>query len=257
MADVFGYHALQLGLPALQGLRANRMPARWLLTGQEEEASRASPPSRSVLQDDDEASIPKSSIGGVPMAATLCADFHQLPFPANSLDLVVMPHTLEAAADPHQTLREVERVLRPEGRIVVTGFNPASLWGAARRFSGLRSKVSGRSGAAAALEPDWVGYWRLRDWLRLLSFEVEGGRFGCYIPPVSSQRWRDRMAWMEPLGDRWWPVLGSVYALVAVKRVRGMRMVGLAKRSPRVASSSPAIVTQRHPRNLPRSGDGA
>ena len=31
---------------------------------------------------------------------------------------------------------------------------------------------------------EFLGYWRLRDWLRLLSFEVDGGRFGCYRPPL-------------------------------------------------------------------------
>jgi ubiquinone/menaquinone biosynthesis C-methylase UbiE len=52
-----------------------------------------------------------------------------LPFAANSLDLVVLPHTLELSLDPHATLREVERVLVPEGRVVISGLNPASLWG--------------------------------------------------------------------------------------------------------------------------------
>jgi hypothetical protein len=31
---------------------------------------------------------------------------------------------------------------------------------------------------------------------------------------------------MEKAGDRWWPVLGALYMLTAVKRVRGMRLVG-------------------------------
>ncbi|WP_223717365.1 class I SAM-dependent methyltransferase, partial [Escherichia fergusonii] len=63
------------------------------------------------------------------MPVALRCDFHALPFPANSLDLVVLPHALELASDPHETLREVERVLVPEGRVVILGFNPASLWG--------------------------------------------------------------------------------------------------------------------------------
>jgi hypothetical protein len=77
---------------------------------------------------------------------------------------------------------------------------------------------------------EFIGYWRLRDWLRLLGFEVEAGRFGCYQPPCRTERWLQRWAWMDRLGDRWWPVLGSLYFLSAVKRVRGMRLVGLAKR---------------------------
>ena len=55
--------------------------------------------------------------------------YEELPFATHSIDLVVMPHILEFAEDPHQVLREVERVLVPEGHVVITGFNPASLWG--------------------------------------------------------------------------------------------------------------------------------
>ena len=142
----------------------------------------------------------------------------------------MLPHALELARDPHQTLREVERVLVPEGRVVIVGFNPASLWGAAPAAGPAAPRP--RLGRGALFLPragEFIGYWRLRDWLRLLSFEVERGRFGCYRPPVRSQRWLDRFAWMEATGDRWWPVFGAVYFLVAVKRVRGMRLVGLVR----------------------------
>ena len=91
---------------------------------------------------------------------------------------------------------------------------------------------------------------RLRDWLRLLSFEVEAGRFGCYIPPVTSARWVSRFAWMERAGDHWWPVFGALYYIVAVKRVRGMRLVGLIKKEARVkavTAPAPVAVTQRAP----------
>jgi len=93
---------------------------------------------------------------------------------------------------------------------------------------------------------EFIGYWRLRDWLRLLSFEVESGRFGCWRPPLKSDLWLDRFAWMDRVGDRWWPVLGSVYFLVAVKRVRGMRLVGLARNERRKVHAAPAVVANRH-----------
>ena len=104
-----------------------------------------------------------------------------LPFAENSLDLVVLPHSLELNADPHATLREVERVLVPEGRVVICGLNPASLWGLRQR----RAHLYRRLGFGELFLPDageFIGYWRLRDWLRLLSFEVESGSFGCYRP---------------------------------------------------------------------------
>jgi SAM-dependent methyltransferase len=182
-----------------------------------------------------------------PGRAALFTDFAALPFAANSLDLVVLPHALELARDPHQTLREVERVLVPEGRVVIAGFNPASLWGLRQRAGHMQQGMGFGRGRSLYLPRagDFIGYWRLRDWLRLLGFEVEVGRFGCWRPPVSSERWLERFAWMDTVGDRWWPVLGAVYFVVAVKRVRGMRLVGLAKTERRKAKAGAVVVANR------------
>jgi hypothetical protein len=152
-----------------------------------------------------------------------------------------LPHALELARDPHQTLREVERVLVPEGRVVIAGFNPASLWGVWQRM--------GKMGVDRALvlpQGEFIAYWRLRDWLRLLGMEVEDGCFGCFRPMTRSQAWWERLAWMERAGGRWWPVLGSVYFVVAVKRVRGMRLVGKLKKQ-RIGgpAAAPAVVANR------------
>lgn len=187
VADIFGFHALQLGWPALEGLRANRMPQRWLAL------ERPQAP------------------------ASLLLDFDDLPFESNSLDLLLLPHTLEYAADPHHRLREAHRVLRPEGRLMVLGLNPTSLWGLRQRLGGRFLPQSG----------DFIAYWRLRDWFKLLGLEVAEARFGCWRLPLQ------REAQPEPLLDRlgatWWPVFGAVYFLHAIKRVHGMRLVGLAK----------------------------
>ncbi len=242
VADVFGYHAAQLGLPEVQGLRANRMPHRWVLV--DEVAQIADPPAPAAPADDEVDSQPLP-----PLPAALC-DFDALPFPNNSLDLVVLPHTLELAREPHLTLREVERVLVPEGRLVVTGFNPASLWGLRQRVGRSFSALGRGRPPYLPRAGEFILYWRLRDWLRLLSFEVEGGRFGCYRPPWRSARWLERSAWLERVGERWWPVLGAVYFLVAVKRVRGMRLVGLARREARVSRPAGAIVTHRQRRRI-------
>jgi SAM-dependent methyltransferase len=227
--DVFGYHALQLGLPELQGLRANRMPHRWVASDMT-----AAP----LLQPE----LPDGFDPGL-----LC-DFDALPFPNQSLDLVILPHALELSRDPHLTLREVERVLVPEGRVMILGFNPASMWGLRQRMGRARAAM-GRGGALYLPRAgEFLGYWRLRDWLRLLSFEVEGGRFGCFRPPYRSASWLERTAWMEEVGERWWPVFGAVYFLEAVKRVRGMRLVGLARREARQARSAAAVVANRQRR---------
>jgi SAM-dependent methyltransferase len=241
VADVFGYHALQLGLPELHALRANRMPHRWVASD--------------MVQPVQMLPVPAPADGGLsslPFDAdpALHCDFDALPFPNHSLDLVVLPHALEMSRDPHLTLREVERVLVPEGRVMILGFNPASTWGLRQRLGRARGAI-GLGGGSALFLPragEFLGYWRLRDWLRLLSFEVEGGRFGCFRPPYRSARWLERSAWMEGVGARWWPVFGAVYFLVAVKRVRGMRLVGLARHEARQARTAAAVVTHRQRR---------
>jgi len=80
--------------------------------------------------------------------------------------------------------------------------------------------------------------------LRLLGFDIEVSRFGCYRPPLSTERWLDRTEWLESAGARWWPVFGSVYFVVAVKRVRGMRLIGPAWKKRRRSAASPAVVAQ-------------
>jgi SAM-dependent methyltransferase len=224
VVDVFGFHALQLGLPEIDGLRANRMPHRWVASN---------------------ALVARQTADG--RIVHLHCEFDALPMPAASVDLVVLPHTLELARDPHQTLREVERVLVPEGRVVIAGFNPASLWGLRQRAGHLRRGMgfARQQGLFLPSAGEFIGYWRLRDWLRLLSFEVESGSFGCWRPPVTSDKWLERFAWMDRVGDRWWPVLGAVYFVVAVKRVRGMRLVGLVRNERRKAHAAPAVVANR------------
>ncbi|MFG6448369.1 class I SAM-dependent methyltransferase [Roseateles sp. BYS180W] len=220
VADCFGFHALQLGMPALQGLRANRMPQRWLAQEGSEHAS----------------------------AALLC-EFDALPFPSSSLDLVVLPHTLERTQDPHRCLREVERVLRPEGRLVVLGMNPAGAWVLRQNLGLLRPRRPGRPRELFLPElpaqAEYLGYWRLRDWLRLLGLEIFEAEFGAYRMPWRSQTWLERGAVLERLGARWWPVLGAVYMVQAVKRVPAMRLIKPARR--RAASgSAPAVAVGRH-----------
>jgi len=183
VADIFGFHALQLGLCQYDLLRANRMPFRCK--------------------------------AGTSAPARLLADMQQLPIASQSIDLLILPHVLEFSANPHQILREVERVLMPEGRVIVSGFNPWSLWG-------LR----------AMLDADgypWCGKFvnlpRLKDWLALLGFEMAAGSLCCYAPPFRREAWLSRFRVMEQAGDRWWAMAGGVYFLHAIKRVHGMRLI--------------------------------
>jgi SAM-dependent methyltransferase len=226
VSDIFGYHALQLGLPELDTLAANRMPHKWLGLNQP---------------------LPESMAGHKP---ELLTDFSALPFEANSLDLVVLPHSLELNVDPHATLREVERVLMPEGKVVICCLNPASLWGLRQR----RAHLYRRLGFGRLFLPDagdFIGYRRLRDWLRLLNFEVESGSFGCWRPAMSTEKWLGRYEWMDRMGERWWPILGAVYFVVATKRVRGIKLVGKLWKPQAARATAPVPLANRNRRGQP------
>ena len=192
VSDIFGYNALRLGLPEHDFLRSSRMPLRFSAGNQAGNDVR------------------------------LCCS--ELPFASASLDLVLIPHVLEFAEHPHQILREVERVLMPEGSLVISGFNPRSLWGMRKTLGGMRSRALGCKQGYP-----WRGHFialpRLKDWLALLGFEVVGGRFAVYAPPFRQAKWLERHVFMEAAGDRWWAVSGGVYFLHAIKRVPGMRLI--------------------------------
>jgi len=203
--DVFGYYAVQLGLPGIDFLRENRIPFRFS--------------------------------AGMEPGAVVRTDSWTLPFASQSIDLVAMPHVLEFSDRAHAILREAERVLMPGGSIVISGFNPLSLWGA-KRAVGPRQDGMPWSGR-------FIGLVRLRDWLHLLGFELNGGRFGCYAPPFTSARWLERSRFMEWAGDRWWPIAGGVYVVRAVKHTVGMRLVMPSWKQRMVPKKALAPVAQR------------
>jgi SAM-dependent methyltransferase len=180
--DIFGFNALQLGLPEYDFLRNSRIPLHF--TGSEQSNA----------------------------TVRMCPD--ELPIASGSMDLVILPHTLEFSEQPHAILREVERVLIAEGSLIISGFNPHSLWGLHHLFADKR-------------DYPWCGHFialsRLKDWLSLLGFEVAGGRFSAYAPPFSKKKWLEHIDFMEAAGDRWWAVSGGIYLLYAIKRVPGIR----------------------------------
>ena len=205
-ADIFGFNALQIGLPQIDYLRANRIPFRFQCCAEQGAQVRASP--------------------------------EQQPFATHSIDLVILPHVLEFAVNPHQILREVERVLVPEGHVLIAGFNPFSLWGAKRSVMRGQGPVP------------WCGTYlsvrRLKDWLALLGFETQAGAFGCYVPAVSQEKWLARWSFMAAAGDRWWPFAGAVYVVQAIKRVPGMRLIQPKWKDARARAGALAPAVQRN-----------
>ena len=203
--DVFGFRAVQVGLPEVDFLRQNRINFHF-------------------------------SVALEP-GAGVAADPLQLPLASQSVDLVALPHVLESHPNPHEVLREAERVLMPEGQVVISGFNTASLWRARQLFTSRHAGVP--------WDARFIGLLRLRDWLRVLGFELNGGSFGRYAPPFRDKLWLDRFEFMEKAGARWWPIAGGIYVVRAVKRVHGMRVVTPAWRRERARRRALAAIPQR------------
>ncbi|MES9972546.1 MAG: class I SAM-dependent methyltransferase [Candidatus Thiodiazotropha sp.] len=183
IATLFGYHVVQLGLPYNGQDLLQQSPAR----------------NRVVM-----------GIGGDGSGVGLQADSHRLPFASDSVDGMVLPHTLDFATDPHQVLREVERVLIPQGKVLLSGFNPWSQWGLWRLLH-LRSRTV-----------PWCGHFfsgkRIQDWFSLLGFELEEVAYLHYRPPVSHLPIMQRLAFLEGMGEKIYPKLAGVYVILAVKR---------------------------------------
>ena len=235
-ADVFGTTALQIGMPELHTLSANRIRSQWLLEAPTELPSVPPPPQL-------------GRIAGLP-------EF--LPIADESLDLITLPHALDFSACPQQALREAVRVLEPEGRIVLTGFNPLSHWWLRQQAVCLGA----RPYLPSRMNP--VPLTRLKDWFSLLGLEIDRGIFGLYRPAFRSEKRLRTWQWIDKAGDRWMPHLSNLIALSAVKRLTRPQVVNCNtfptfKRSLATGSSVPAASvssatttpspTQTHQRN--------
>jgi SAM-dependent methyltransferase len=151
----------------------------------------------------------------------------QLPVNSDSMDAVLLPHTLEFAADPYAIVREVDRVLTGEGQLLVLGFSPWSTWG-------LRARLS-RTGFPPAMRRV-LGERRVRDWLVLLGYEIVAAKRYLFASP-----WGGGLSPNEGTGRYLRrglnPLPASAYLLKARKRVYTLTPV-----RPRFREKQPAVL---------------
>lgn len=152
-------------------------------------------------------------------SADLVCDFEQLAIASDSVDAVILPHTLEGIASPHALLREVDRVLRADGHLIVLSFAPGGLWGL-RHLLASQGYPEGRE--RMILEG------RLRDWLELLSFDVGAATRYCHTLPFEQFKQRGLLR-REEWAQRWMPFLSGGYLLRAQKRVHPLTPVRMWK----------------------------
>lgn len=186
VADVFGFHALQIGWPSVDLLQDCRMPYKHLLQSSSH-----------------------------PLASLLC-ESEYLPLAEQSVDLVCMPHVLEQCLDPQQTLREAFRVLVPEGTLMLTGITPLSCLGLRARYGEFKQAGQFKRLFTA---------WRLRDWLSVLGFEVVQSSTLVHAMPMNDRAWLQRQHGLERLGKHSLGLTGGVYCLIAKKRVMNIRLL--------------------------------
>jgi len=144
--------------------------------------------------------------------AQLLCDTHALAIATDSVDAVLLPHTLELAPSPHALLREVDRVLRADGQILILSFKSSGLWG-------LRHLLC--AGGYPPGHRRLILETRLRDWLQLLSFEIEARKRYCRTLPFEKIR-RFGTFPREEWASRWLPALSGGFLLSAQKRVHPM-----------------------------------
>lgn len=192
VADIFGFHALQIGFSEVNLLSNSRIP--------------------NLLFVDEHANGLKCDL--------LC-ESDALPFEPNSIDLVLLPHVLEFSDNPHQALREVERILVPEGYVILTGINPISPWG----FRRLLTKKDDSEQAGYPWQGQFFSQTRIKDWLALLGLEFVSVTSHCYNLPYNHAQWLNRLKLLDIIGSKCWPMLGGMYFIVAKKRIPGMTLL--------------------------------
>lgn len=186
VSPLYGYHLITLGEPVLGALVDSSLISHQVIINPEIEADRGK-------------------------LRAIRGRIEALAVKNESVDVVVLTHSLEQTENPHEVLREAHRVLIPEGYLVITGLRPMSLWGAWYYYKRLRRQISPQG--------QLLGANRIKDWLQLLNFQVIGGGPFFYRPPFQSERLFNKLAWLEKWGEKGGPLLAGAYSLVAVKRM--------------------------------------
>lgn len=149
----------------------------------------------------------QSNIGAV-------CEYDSLPLPSDVVDVALVNHVLDYCDNPHQSLKEVARVLQPSGKVFIVGFNPLSPLGLGRwLLRHVSGSIQWRSRGLSSL--------RLTDWLKLLGFHCDQVVYGGFCLPIQSRRYLSRLSRLERWASRLKLPLGDFYIIVATKqRVR-------------------------------------
>jgi SAM-dependent methyltransferase len=171
VSSIFGYYAVQVSLPQINLLETNRIN------------------SKSIVGHD------------------IKSDLHFLPFANDSVDLIICPHILELTDNYDHFLEECYRILIPRGKIVISCFNPKSLFGLFGNNDPLLKQAH------------FISLNTLKQQLKALNFQIQGGKFLGYRAPLHEINSLKKSAWMDKVGDRWFPTFANSYGIIASKEI--------------------------------------
>jgi len=146
---------------------------------------------------------------------TIESDFYELPIASGSVDLVFLPHSLEYIDNPRQLLREACRIVKPEGHIVILGFNPYSFWGIKKILAGRKN---------TPWNTHFIPLSTIKNWLGLADFELVKQDFILYGAPFGRHL---KLNFLDRLGHICFRPLGGVYILIAKAKVSPLTPIRL------------------------------
>ena len=141
----------------------------------------------------------------------IVAEIDDLPLLEHSVDVCVLSHVLEFSLDPHHVIREANRILIPNGYIVITGFNPLSLAGINKLIPYRRKQTP--------WQERFFSPMRIKDWLHLMGFEVLADQRCLHSSLASSKHAAFVGRYWQKFANKYLPSLGSIYIIIAKKRV--------------------------------------
>ncbi|MBV8802142.1 MAG: methyltransferase domain-containing protein [Gammaproteobacteria bacterium] len=146
------------------------------------------------------------------------SEYYDLPIAPGSIDIVILPHLLEFIDNPHRLLTEACRIVKPEGFIIIFGFNPTSLWGLKKWW--MKSKTMPWNGSF--LKPKVIKHW-----LKLADFELFKHDMLLFRPPLLHSVWYEKLKWLDSIGKKLYAPFGGVYVLTAQAKTTALTPIKL------------------------------
>lgn len=137
-----------------------------------------------------------------------------IPLETASIDAVVVMHALEFNHDPHAMLREIDRILMPEGHLIIFAFNPFSLWG-------LRAAMTNKEIGNYPWSGNWKSSYKIGDWLKLLNYDIGEKYYSFFRPCISNKKLLNLTSFFERVG-RVVQLGAASFCISAVKKQHAM-----------------------------------